>query len=349
MAIQRVLASRVGAAPVVSSVGARASAPSFAIPSSIQNLSAKPRFRVDASIAEQYPLPKTGGVAETPKQTGAIPSQGAPASAEPTPDQPYQDQGQVPYEEEQDESEAEEATYEGEKTFPVVASHVRNGYVCTLAYCRKDNGTYEPVVSRVRVPGPAANIHGPVEFGADIQSPSLNIALAKSAEVLNQKVLLTTQRDLAKSVVNRARQGDQNAAAIIVMARENAMRGNPKAQSAFRLIQEYIKQNPMSDMGAEAKNDRLHPKNWGAVWLANGPPLTNTRIREFMSGFGSDEEAESFLYAARHYDDDDMAGDDSGIVDMGRTVGYARAIQKVRLPGSRISDFSPAAGWEFGE
>lgn len=347
MAIQRVLASRVAAGPVASSVGvprvslSRPSTPD--LPPAIRNFGAKPRFRIDETIAEQYPLPpKTGGVQDTPKQTGDIPK------PEAAPDQPYVDQGQVPYEEEQDEIEEEEATYEGEKTFPVAASHVRDGCVCTVAYCRTNAGTYEPVVSKVRVPGPS-NMHGPVDFGADIQSPSLNVALAKSAQLLTQKAQSLTQREIARQLVNRAREGDQNAAAIIVVARENAAKGNPKAQEAIRLIREYIDKNPMSDVGAEVKTDRTHPRNWAAVWLANGPALSNGRIREFMAGFGSDEEAEAFLYAARNWQDDDMAGDDSGIVDMGRAVGYARAIQKVRMPGSRISEFCPAAGWEFGE
>ncbi len=33
----------------------------------------------------------------------------------------------------------------------------------------------------------------------------------------------------------------------------------------------------------------------------------------------------------------------------GKVVGMARMIQAVRMPNSRISDYSPTVGWELGE
>jgi hypothetical protein len=50
--------------------------------------------------------------------------------------------------------------------------------------------------------------------------------------------------EAAGSLVRRARQGDQNAMAVIVMARENAQRGNVQAKLAVACIKKYIEANP---------------------------------------------------------------------------------------------------------
>jgi hypothetical protein len=134
------------------------------------------------------------------------------------------------------------------------------------------------------------------------------------------------------------------------LVRENAIKGHENAKLSYKLMQEYIEKNPN---GAQVGIDRFQPQkkrlperhpSWSkAVRLSHGPILSNPRIAGIASHFGA--EGDSFLYGvarpgvravseAHHH---------------GKVVGMARKLQAVRMPGSRISDYSPMVGWELGE
>ncbi len=53
-----------------------------------------------------------------------------------------------------------------------------------------------------------------------------------------------SKRAAVESVVFRARQGDQNAMALIQLVRENAITGDPNAQESYALIDSYTRKNP---------------------------------------------------------------------------------------------------------
>lgn len=93
----------------------------------------------------------------------------------------------------------------------------------------------------------------------------------------------------------------------------------------------------------------------GVATLANGPPLTANRIGTI--GQGLDEHGRRYFYTGVHYHGHDgcilarmcPTTEEKGLLHAGRCVGIAKAIQDVRKPGSRISNYAPLAGWEHGE
>ncbi len=179
--------------------------------------------------------------------------------------------------------------------------------------------------------------------------------------------------EAAESLVRRARQGDQNAMGMIAMVRQNAEKGVSQAKSAFAAIRQYISKNPSknapmsSTIGFEPK---ITPR---AVKLANGPNLTASRIGAMGSMFGAEANQAVFVIGVEgwrkprgvngdHYPSNvnevkvgvdihttTVGADNKKILAASWDTGLARAIQLVRLPNSKISAFSPLAGWELGE
>jgi len=152
-------------------------------------------------------------------------------------------------------------------------------------------------------------------------------------------------QSMVESVVRRARNGDQNAMALIALVRDNAKTGHPKAQETFTLLQEYIRTNPVGGVASYPRIgiDHTYPD---AVALSHGPLLTNPRIGKLLTRFGGqDQHAIRFgienrhtLHAAQHQG-----------VRMGRILAHARRLQAVRMPHSSLSKFDHRVGWELGE
>jgi hypothetical protein len=161
--------------------------------------------------------------------------------------------------------------------------------------------------------------------------------------------------DSAGALVRRARNGDQNAMAIIDMARQNATRGNTQAKLAVAAILDYIKKNPVVSPFGNEQRDMSYET---AVRLANGPLLYNSRIRQALknSPFGADASTiKAFGYGLRNAT---KLPSISGLtlphglhpaMHAGKVVGLARQIQALRTPGTLISEFDPIVGWELGE
>lgn len=166
------------------------------------------------------------------------------------------------------------------------------------------------------------------------------------ASIHGEKPVMTIER-AAESLVRRIRNGDQNAMGLAVMIGENARKGDPTAQKTFRLMDEYIGKTSGASHAGERGLDKASTNfGWAkAVYLANGPLLRDDTIADVASSFGAEGESRAFIAgvllpthpamnAAHHH---------------GKVLGMARKIQAVRMPNSRISDYSATVGWELGE
>jgi len=66
-----------------------------------------------------------------------------------------------------------------------------------------------------------------------------------------------TIEDGAQQIIDRARQGDQNALALICQIRDNARKKNPRAMQAFKALKTYIDKNPIR-MSVSFGEEMLH-------------------------------------------------------------------------------------------
>ncbi len=153
----------------------------------------------------------------------------------------------------------------------------------------------------------------------------------------------------ARSLVTRARAGDQNAMGMIAQVRETAKKGGFHARVAFGMLEEEVHSRPI--FGQEAATPPPHPRviralvmpehfypglrhAWNRkggftamiVALANGPKLTAGRIDRMVQGVPNDAPGR----AGR------------------KALAVARSIQAVRL-GFPLAQFSKMVAWELGE
>lgn len=186
------------------------------------------------------------------------------------------------------------------------------------------------------------------------------------------------------NLVQRARQGDQNAMAQIAMVGKNAKKGNKRAQFTAKELQEYIDSNPpVSRMGKEVdrtpvfrslKNGVKSNKYCTAILtlcprvgtnkddmraccviIAGGPPLNNHRIKSLGAAFGDD--APLFYHGVKHHNDSkeistfaaDIEPEAKKVLHTGCCVGMARSLQLVRMDDTPITPYCADAGWELGE
>ena len=197
----------------------------------------------------------------------------------------------------------------------------------------------------------------------------------------------TTVSDGAAQLVERARLGDQNALALICQVRENAKKGNPRAQEGFKALQLYVENNPVVSQGtmgeeiaeeaevnllAKEVNDAAFGEDYvevvrelvpdlatqsipkAVVALANGPSLLNrdgsTYITDVYETL-SNAEKKVFGLGYRH-GMAELVNIPSSLhcaFLLGHILGTARAIQAVRLPRIPISVLAPQTGFELGE
>jgi hypothetical protein len=190
------------------------------------------------------------------------------------------------------------------------------------------------------------------------------------------------QAEGAKQLVERARAGDQNAMGMIAMVGENARKGNPKARSAFMLIQEFINNHPAgSIMGAEQQSalgvlkEPRNPLqvvytilcqlpmmgdeqivNAACVILANGRPWNKPTVKSIDASLGHEVEKNLFRYGVDYANNEkklrpigtQLPPEAIGHLCAGHCIGTARKIQLARLPQVPVSVLSPDIGWELG-
>lgn len=154
---------------------------------------------------------------------------------------------------------------------------------------------------------------------------------------------------IAASLVERARLGDQNAMAMIAACSLNAKRGNERAQTACAHIERYITHNPVIQTHKTLSPYDQAQVNAQSLRMAEGELLTDDRIRGMQSAFGSEYERQRFAHGVNHHENGRVYPHAPAAENLGRTVGYARGLQVIQLPGARVSDFSPTVGWELGE
>jgi hypothetical protein len=190
------------------------------------------------------------------------------------------------------------------------------------------------------------------------------------------------QKAGAEDLVKRSRLYDQNAMAMIAVIRENMLRGDPTAKSAFGYIVEYIRTHPVkSSLGVEALEmlgrlkeprnscvvvlDALMqlphvgtPDDVGAACaiLAQGPTLTDDKLGQLISCIQSTPEKNLFHYGYRNSGDssamktalNSLDATGVGILCAGHCIGMGRKIQMLRERAAPISILSGNVAWEFG-
>jgi len=185
----------------------------------------------------------------------------------------------------------------------------------------------------------------------------------------------------ASSLVRRARMGDQNAMGMLQTIAHDAEQGSAKARESLALIKSYIQANPPKvdesvsfgeEMVAKKATSVLVKRQdappfvaifflsvggdkaimGGAIILANGPPLTNERIRDIVCSIENPEIRKCVYTAIAFFNrvaGAKLPGNALPYARAGECIGLARGLQKVRQPGAKVSKFDPMVGWELGE
>lgn len=167
-----------------------------------------------------------------------------------------------------------------------------------------------------------------------------------------------SQTEAAAQLVRRARNGDQNAMALIACVRDAAEKGNTKAIISARFMHEYIKTHPVGDtseFGIEHVIPRRtplpsDPATAAAVALSHGPILSRAWLERFVHAahFGA-EEVHAFKHGVmgrrmRNPNEKIQKANHAG-----RLIRHARKLQAVRMPNTAVSRFDANIGWELGE
>jgi len=250
------------------------------------------------------------------------------------------------------EESTDKALFYGEPKFPLVSAHTRNGRLNSVAIAMSPYG-HCPVACSV----PVGRIgDGPVGFGCDYGHQQLQRAINKSKVVLMNKAAQQQVRLQIEELVQRSRAGDQVAMAILAKVGKNAKAGDPRARFAYSYATNYVRTHPPnSSFAAETADKKL--SFWATIQLANGEPLTRTRVTNFASSFGNEDDRQVFLHGLAYFRQKGTIAQMRAaldewkrkVLDLGRTLGEARAIQMVRMPGAKVSWWNPVAGWELGE
>lgn len=229
--------------------------------------------------------------------------------------------------------------FAGEEPSGTTFSEVRGNHLCTTAICKTPVGIFPLVDVR------------PIEIGAEE-------TLSEAQKDLSMKAVEKQLQLAAESLVIRARQGDQNAMGMIATIRKQAERGNPRARQSLAMLQRYVAAHPVKDtFGTEEQPKKSNVLLSSSVALANGAPLSADTVSKMASTLGDEKSGKLFFYAVVNYNKDQLLealgrkfGDwAQHVIELGKSVGFANAIQVVRKPGTPITPFSAVAGWELGE
>jgi hypothetical protein len=233
-----------------------------------------------------------------------------------------------------------------------VALNIYRKHLCVLAALETPYGSI-PIACHFGVDGSEGDrtidLHKP-------QTPSVIEALTKAERTLDVLAKKETADLAVEDLVKRARLGDQNAMAMISEVKRCAGEGVPRATLMFKKIGAFLKANPYNGSSVGSQPAALLPKTStrAAYMLANGPLLSQAKLTEIANSLGTN--ARAFLFGCAYYcKPAHIAGalakhpEAETALRTGAAVGFARAIQKVRLPNSKISEFSRAVAWELGE
>lgn len=239
--------------------------------------------------------------------------------------------------------------------WPLVASHVHDGQLRTLAFMKTANGV-TPLTACAAIPGPRMN-DGHVYFGYETPYIGLEVAKAHTRKILMTKAEKEKVKLQCESLVRRSRQGEQNAMALISQIRENAKKGDPRARYSFMCLKHYVDTHPNTDFGSEnSKSVERELSFWSTVALANGAPIAGNRVLQLAAAFPNPADQETFMQGLTFFRNPGrlqtiaQSLDEPGrrILSMGKALGEARALQAVRR-GAPLSALDPMMGWEMGE
>lgn len=233
-----------------------------------------------------------------------------------------------------------------------LSCYVARGRLCCTGLVQTKFGAL-PVTAFI--PVPRGTPDGPVTFGEDS-----NLDGQVSARLYATADYETMRHD-CEALVIRARQGDENAMGMIRAVHEGAKTGKPRARIAHGIISAYIKAHPVKESDSDpvgfepiAVADLARVR--AAVRLANGPTITGERLREIVDSFAGDSDRARRIVAfgAEHHDGAPPPASlrsqaEATLLEMGRVIGHALALQQVRQPGVSLSSFSRDASWELGE
>ncbi len=201
--------------------------------------------------------------------------------------------------------------------------------------------------------------NGPVNFGKEL-APNVQAALDNSQKAIMSKVEKEKIRLAMQELVDRTNNGDQNAAANLVLVKKNAEAGYPRAIYSYKCGMQYAnnqqKKTVPKVLAKEiANSEPMHvqtavngflPGVKGielAVTLANGPKLDNTRIKSLTANYDN-EEKRDFLKNFKNWK---TGKANTQAAKIGKCVGLAQAIQMVRLPDTSVSVLDSNAAWEL--
>lgn len=190
----------------------------------------------------------------------------------------------------------------------------------------------------------------------------------------------------AVSLVDRARNGDQNAMANLVQIGKNRA-NNPQAALAYRYAMGYVKSNPppairpafgacnactsfgalkaakkdgpeygrtivtfILDMGPAYRDSRI-----AADIVAHLRPIDRSALRFILSGTPPHVRS-VFAYGYRDplrnpgkAKAEKLGQDEMKALQLGYIIGMAKRLQELQLEDTPISHVSPRIGWELGE
>lgn len=188
----------------------------------------------------------------------------------------------------------------------------------------------------------------------------------------------------SESLVDRARQGDQNAVALICQVRENRKKGNPKAAIAYDYMMSYVNKRPAKkqdyfgcchetsfsplvrakeakglvygktlvkfvlDMGQSIDDSRL-----AAYILATGRPIDRKVLRSVLActpspirpAFGQGYRDPNGSLRQRRR----LSPEGVKCLQLGYILGVAKRVQDIQDSKVPLGTLSPMIAWELGE
>jgi hypothetical protein len=243
----------------------------------------------------------------------------------------------------------------GEDGISGLSCYVSRGVLTCMGLVKTRYGNL-PIVKHIRVPSDTPE--GPVEISGEGEADATVFG-----EMQNGADYETMRRD-AESQVIRAREGDENAMAMIRAVTEAAKAGSQRARVAHGIISAYIKTHPVKDGADPIGFDPLPPfvtqSHRAAVRLANGPTITGDRFNRMVAAFAGESSrgARIVQFGAEKFQHEDALAEakaalashaEAALLELGKIIGHALALQKVRQPGAPIAAFDKNVAWELGE
>lgn len=128
---------------------------------------------------------------------------------------------------------------------------VSKGRLTIMGIVMTPEGTI-PFVHTCRVPRAVKS--GVVDFGKDLHPAVKRAALAAKKPIM-RKINSERLSVALEETVERAREGDQNAVAILCMVRRNAQKGDPVARSAYAKMMHYAKKSAEAEAQIAGEGD----------------------------------------------------------------------------------------------